>query len=88
MTSTTSRQPAPECTSAHPHQEKAEEPRGGRKPEEGLDLGLAVRCWRKLAANECRLFLLGELGKCSVGYAEVEEYSLDLNLKLKSKEIR
>ena len=51
---------------------------------EGPDLSAMSKTWQDLAASEMRLHLMTELGKIKVGFAEVEEFSLGLNSKLRS----
>ena len=75
-------------TSHHPAEQGDHHPEEQGDHAEGQDLGLAMDCWRKLAKNESRLYLLGELRKYDLGYAEVEEYSRELNLKFKSREFK
>jgi hypothetical protein len=52
---------------------------------EGLDLSAMSKTWQDLATSEMRLHLMTELGKINVGFAEVEEFSLGLNCKMRSK---
>ena len=52
---------------------------------EGMDLSFAVKIWVNLAASESRLQIMTELKKLNIGFAEVEEFNLGLNLKFRSK---
>ena len=53
---------------------------------EGQDLSSAmIKSWKNLAASECRLSLMMELLKLGVGFAEIEEFNLDLSSKFRSK---
>ena len=51
---------------------------------EGIDLGLMVRNWTKLAVCESRISLFERLLKLGIGFREVEAYSEALNLKFLS----
>ena len=57
-------------------------------PEEGPIVSLAILTWVKLAESECRVKLLVKLVDLNLGFKEVEEYNLALNLKLKSKALK
>ena len=45
---------------------------------EGPDTSMMTKTWEDLAATEMRLQLMSELGKYSVGLADIEEFNLDL----------
>ena len=52
---------------------------------EGPDISSAMTwTWNAVAASECRLTLMEELKKLSIGFADIEEFNLGLNTKLKS----
>ena len=56
---------------------------------EGPELSSAMeKTWRCLAASESRLHLMSELTKLKVGFAEVEEFYLDLSSKYRSKKFQ
>ena len=50
----------------------------------GLDLSAAQKVWVAIAASEMRLKLLRDLEPLDLGFADVEEYVIDLGLKLRS----
>ena len=52
---------------------------------EGQELRDAKKLWEDVAANESRMHLMVELGRCKVGLADVEEFSLDLGDKCRAE---
>ena len=56
---------------------------------EGSDLSSVMsKTWRSLAASESRLNLMCELLKYGVGFAEIEEFNLDLQCKFRSRDFK
>ena len=55
---------------------------------EGPDLSAAIVIWVVLAKSECRIRLLSSLMKLGVGFKDVEDFNLSLNLKLRSEKMR
>ena len=52
---------------------------------EGIDLSSAFKVWITIALSECRIDLITKLIRVKIGLKEVEDYSENLNLKLRSK---
>ena len=52
---------------------------------EGSELSSAKDVWKSLAASESRIELMTELIEMKVGFAETEEFNLDLSSKFRSK---
>ena len=51
---------------------------------EGQDLSAIKKIWDDLAATEMRLKLMSDLVSVSVGFADIEEFNLDLKGNLKN----
>ena len=55
---------------------------------EGLELRVTAKIWKDLAASEERLRMMKELDKIGVGFAQLEEFNLDLLSQLRSEKIK
>ena len=53
-------------------------------PVEGQDLSAMPEIWEELARTEMRLQLMSDLIQIKVGFADVEEFNLDLKGNLKN----
>ena len=56
--------------------------------KEGPDLSAAKVTWLKIAHSECHMKLLTSLIELEVGFSDIDDYNLSLNLKLRSKKLR
>ena len=55
---------------------------------EGQELRASFKLWHNIAASECRLELMRELGKLKVGFGDLEKFNLGIISKLRSKTMR
>ena len=55
---------------------------------EGKDLRAIFKLWGDIAASECRLLLMRELGKLDIGFRDLENFNLGIISKLRSEKMK
>ena len=55
---------------------------------EGPELRANIKLWRDIAASECRIQLMRELGKINVGFSDLENFNLGIISKLRSEKMK
>ena len=56
---------------------------------EGTDLSsVMLSTWRGIAASESRIYLMSELLRMNIGFAEIEQFAQDLSSQYRSQDFR